>query len=247
MRERHAKTVREMCRMEQKTFVQMFQKMKALESQSAKRFRFEWQDCWPCLADDTAQTSFDSHYIYHTAWAARILARTKPPMHIDLSSSLYFSAIVSAFVPIQFYDYRLAPIELSGLSSNRADLLNLPFENDSIPSLSCMHVVEHIGLGRYGDPLNYNGDLLACAELSRVVLKGGSLLFVVPIGFPRICYNAHRIYSLSQIKEMFAAFSIKEFALIPDNFLQGIIANPPEDFVNRQKYGCGCFWLEKQG
>ncbi|NDC42314.1 MAG: DUF268 domain-containing protein, partial [Chitinophagia bacterium] len=56
----------------------------------------------------------------------------------------------------------------------------LPFESDSIPSLSCMHTIEHVGLGRYGDQLDPQGDLKAIAELKRVVQPGGDLLFVTP-------------------------------------------------------------------
>ena len=63
-----------------------------------------------------------------------------------------FRRIGSAFVPIEHYDYRPPDIRLDNLESGFADLLNLPFSDRSIASLSCMHVVEHVGLGRYGEP-----------------------------------------------------------------------------------------------
>jgi hypothetical protein len=129
------------------------------------------------LQDATVQTEFDRHYVYHPAWAARIIKRIKPAVHVDISSSLHFCSVLSAFVPVKFYDYRPAKLELSGLTSEHADLVQLPFESNSIASLSCMHTVEHIGLGRYGDPLDYDGDLKAIAELSRVLAVGGNLLF----------------------------------------------------------------------
>ena len=61
-----------------------------------------WTDRYPCLSDRTSKTGFDRHYTYHTAWAARILAETKPETHTDISSSLFFVGIASAFVPIRF-------------------------------------------------------------------------------------------------------------------------------------------------
>lgn len=231
--------------MNKNIFSEMFQQLKWLESHTVPRFKLEWQECWPCLEDDTAQTTFDAHYIYHTAWAARALAAMKPNVHFDISSSLYFVSLVSAFVPIKFFDYRPAPLLLSGLTSEHVDILKLPFADQSIPSLSCMHVIEHIGLGRYGDPLNYNADLQAIAELKRVISKGGSLLFVVPIGQPRICFNAHRIYGFEQIEQYFSDFKLEQFALLPDDPRQGLIYHPPLHFINQQKYGCGCFWLTK--
>ena len=53
---------------------------------------------------------------------------------------------------------------------------------------------EHDGLGRYGDPLNPNGDLRAMAEMKKIVKKDGILFLAVPIGLDKIVWNAHRIY-----------------------------------------------------
>lgn len=210
------------------------------------RFTILWKDRQPCLNDKTLVTSFDRHYIYHTAWAARILAKTKPKLHIDISSSLYFSSIISAFTPVKFYDYRPADLNLSNLLSRKADLISLPFKDNSISSLSCMHTVEHVGLGRYGDPLDPEGDLKAISELKRVLAPGGSLLFVIPIGKPKIVFNAHRIYSYNQIIEYFSDLKLKEFALIPDDPKDGgLIVNPSNKLLNKQSYGCGCFWFKK--
>ena len=109
-----------------------------------------------------------------------------------------------------------------------------------------MHVIEHIGLGRYGDPLDPNGDLKAIAQLIRVLSIGGSLLFVVPIGKPKIMFNAHRIYSYKQVLEYFSDLKLEEFALIPDNQKDvGLLYNPSEEIVDSQNYGCGCFWFKK--
>lgn len=210
------------------------------------RFLLSWSDRNPCLNDKTAGTSFDRHYVYHTAWAARIIAETKPSLHIDVSSSLYFSAIVSAFCPVKFYDYRPADLHLSALESHAANLSKLPFRDGSIDSLSCMHVVEHVGLGRYGDMLDPDGDLRAIAELKRVLAPGGNFLFVVPIGRPRIAFNAHRIYAYEQVKECFSDLKMHQFALIPDSPEQGgLVYQATKEMADRQIYGCGCFWFKK--
>jgi Caenorhabditis protein of unknown function, DUF268. len=109
-----------------------------------------------------------------------------------------------------------------------------------------MHVIEHIGLGRYGDPLDPDGDLKAISELQRVLAPEGDLLFVVPIGKPMIVFNAHRIYSYEQIAEYFSGFELKEFALIPDNPSEGgLIHDATKEQADSQTYGCGCFWFKK--
>ncbi len=211
------------------------------------RFALDWQERLPCLNDKTVTTAFDRHYVYHLAWAARILSQTRPESHVDISSSLFFSATVSAFLPVRFYDYRPAPLGLDGLSCDAADLLGLPFDDESVSSISCMHVVEHVGLGRYGDPLDPDGDLKAIAELKRVLAPGGDLLYVVPTGGTAlIMFNAHRIYTYEQTLEYFEGLELREFALIPEDPEDGgLVRGASKELADRQKYGCGCFWFRK--
>jgi SAM-dependent methyltransferase len=227
-------------------FTGSYLSFKAASIKSSARFLLRWRDRFPCLDDASVVTPFDAHYVYHTAWAARVLAAMKPSGHVDISSSLYFNTLVSAFIPVRFFDYRPAKVALPGLSSAAADLMKLPFTDNSIKSLSCMHVVEHIGLGRYGDALDPEGDVKAARELARVLAPGGTLLFVVPVGRPRICFNAHRIYSYAQVKSLFPGLIVREFALIPDNGReQGLVMNAPESLADEQVYACGCFRFEK--
>lgn len=212
-----------------------------------RRFKVSLLDVLPCLFENIPYTRFDTHYVYHTSWAARKVKEIDAKEHVDISSSLYFSGIVSAFKPVRFYDFRPAKLNLSNLVSEPANLLSLPFENDSVDSLSCMHTVEHVGLGRYGDEIDPDGDLTAVKELSRVVSVGGSLLFVVPIGKPRIQFNAHRVYSYEMVVRMFPNLIIKEFSLIPDNALEaGMIYNATKEMADDQIYGCGCFLFVKK-
>lgn len=208
-----------------------------------KRFSIKISDFNPQIKDKTIKTNFDAHYVYHTSWAARKVKEINPQKHIDISSSLYFSGITSAFIPIDFYDYRPADLKLSELTSRSADLTKLDFADNSINSLSCMHTAEHIGLGRYGDKIDPNGDLKAIKELKRVLAKNGSLLFVIPVGKAKIEFNAHRIYSYEQISEYFKDLTLKEFSLITDkgNFIE----NAKPELVKEQDYGCGCFWFVK--
>jgi len=221
--------------------------LKTQEVGSNARFQFEKEDIYPILDEKTAQTDFDRHYIYHTAWASRIINEYQPKLHIDISSALYFSTLLSATVPVQFYDYRPPNLQLPNLSCKKGDLTQLPFESDSIASLSCMHVVEHVGLGRYGDPIDYDGDIKAANELSRVLAKRGNLLFVVPIGgIAKICFNAHRIYTYKSILSMFD-LKLVEFALIPAKPENGhLVRNATEEQANKESYGCGCFWFTKE-
>lgn len=222
-----------------------FDAFAAQTASTGERLSVNWADRYPCLDDRTSTTPFDRHYVYHPAWAARILARTRPDKHVDISSTIAFCSILSAFVPTEFYDFRPADLSLDGLYCGAADLTRLPFESDSVRSLSCMHVLEHIGLGRYGDPLNVDGDLKAIAELVRVVAPGGDLLVATPVGKPRVQFNAHRVYDHEDFARAFHPLELVEFTLIEEAGSGGLIVSPSSEHVRSQSYACGCFWLRK--
>ena len=230
-----------------KKFISDYNQFKNEEKKTLARFLIEDKDFFPCLDDATVNTGFDRHYVYHVAWAIRTVLKVNPTCHIDISSSLHFCSALSAVIPVDFYDYRPAQLELSGLKTAACDLNKLDFKSNSVESISCLHTIEHIGLGRYGDTIDYDGDLKAIAELKRVVKPGGSLLFVTPIGKARITYNAHRIYSYEQICSYFEGFTLSEFSLVPDKEEDGgLIINATKELSDAQAYGCGCFWFVKK-
>ncbi len=227
------------------SFIKDYHYFKSL--QKTARFIMRWRDRYPCLDEGSGTADFDKHYIYHTAWAARILRKINPASHIDISSYIYFSTIMSAFMPVKYYEYRPRNIKLSGFTSHYADLLSLPFKDESIKSISCMHVVEHIGLGRYGEAMDPDADIKAIKELKRVLALGGELLFVVPLGEARIMFNAHRIYSYEHIMEYFKELELREFSLIPDDMAhEDFIKDASPELVKGQRYACGCFWFRKK-
>lgn len=207
------------------------------------RFTVDEKDFLRCLDDNTEYTGFDAHYIYHPAWAARVVKKISPKFHIDISSTLHFCSILSAFIDVKFYDYRPAILNLDNLKSERIDLTNIFFEDNSQYCVSCMHTIEHIGLGRYGNPIDPNADIKAINELKRIIKPDGHLLIVVPIGKPKIMFNAHRIYSYEMIINLMNGFNLKEFSMVYDNQDFKTNANPKD--VENQNYGCGCFWFIK--
>jgi SAM-dependent methyltransferase len=91
---------------------------------------------------------------------------------------------------VAFLDVRPLDADIEDLEPIAGSVLELPFADRSLPSVSCLHVAEHIGLGRYGDPLDPAGTRKAIAELQRVTAPGGQLLFSLPVGRQRLCFNA---------------------------------------------------------
>ena len=219
-----------------------------LEASSSLRPEFEGRYFrWAILNEDTDTTNFDTHYLYHVAWAIRKVAAAKPLKHIDFSSSVNFCTTVSAICETEFYDFRPAPIILEGLACLKADLTQLDMADDTLDSVSCMHVVEHVGLARYGDTLDACGDLQAIKELKRIIRPGGALYFVVPTGIPGIYFNAHRVYAAQSILGYFEdQFDLEEFYFIPGPIELAPMLNPDLAETRKYDYGCGCYLFRKR-
>jgi hypothetical protein len=200
-------------------------------------------DSFPCLTDWLPSTPFDPHYFYQGAWIARKLAKHSPQYHVDIGSSVLTISVVSGFVKTIFLDYRPLRATLSSLTSIAGSILQLPFRSEAINSLSCMHVLEHIGLGRYGDPIDPDGSRKAAAELARTVAKGGVLYLSVPIGRPRVCFNAHRVFSPDEIPAMFSSLTLVEFSWIDD--AGGLHQSDDLGSAVGQEYACGLYQFEK--
>lgn len=197
-----------------------------------------WVDGHPCLLDRTPSTGFDPHYLHQARWALQRLHASAPPTHVDVGSDLMFAAMAAVITPVTTVDIRPAPPAI-GARPVRASLLELPFASASIPSLSCLHVLEHVGLGRYGDPLDTAGSDRAAAELDRVLAPGGQLLLSLPIGRPRVCFNAHRVHAPGRPLEWFGELELTGFAAVDDDGRFLPRSTPAE--LDGADYACGFY------
>ena len=192
---------------------------------------------------DAASHTFDKHYVYMDRWAFKKLLENRPTEHIDVGSSIRFLSMASAIVKLKFVDIRPIKIDFSNFECIEGSILKMPFPDSSITSISCLHVAEHIGLGRYGDPLDPLGTEKACAELSRILAVGGRLYFALPIGKSAVYFNAHRVHDPQTILKYFAALKLVSFSAIGDDghFIENA------NILNYQtaNYACGCFEFTK--
>ena len=200
-------------------------------------------DARPCLFDCSTATPFDAHYFYQDTWAFKKIHTSGASSHVDVGSRAIFVGMLSAITKATFVDIRPLVVNLDNLDSTAGSLLALPFEDNKVLSLSCLHVAEHIGLGRYADPLEPQGTKKATRELARVLAPGGNLYFSVPVGKPRVCYNAHRIHSPQLILDYLHDLELVQFSGIDDagRFRQGIA---PIDLADAN-YACGLFHFAK--
>lgn len=205
--------------------------------------RTKLSDAWPNIHDKTSTTPFLRHYFYQDVWAARNIAQTGVESHVDVASRIDFVGFLTSITHVTFIDIRPLEADLPNFTSRAGSILAMPFADGEIASLSCLHVVEHIGLGRYGDTLDPQGTRKACKELARVLAPGGRLYFSTPIGAPRLCFNAHRIHSADMILEYFSDLTLVRLDGIDD-------ANRYHDNIDRSlldgaNYACGLFIFTK--
>ena len=214
-----------------------------LYSHKAGYGSIRFRNSYPCLADWTPRTPVDPHYFYQACWAARKIHLYRPSIHVDVGSSVTIVGIVSAVIPTVFIDIRPLEAEVDGLECISGNILALPLKTGNIDSLSCLHVLEHIGLGRYGDKIDPEGHVKAAKELFRVLASGGHLLLSVPVGRERVQFNAHRVFSPRTIVSLFHPLVLEDFSFVDDDnkYFYGV---NPED-AKACEYGCGMFCFRK--
>ena len=201
------------------------------------------RDSHPCLTDWVGRTSFDHHYFHQGAWLARRLSNRPPWYHVDIGSSVMTLATVSAYVPTLAVEYRPFISGLNGLDVIAGDATRLPFADASLSSISSLHVVEHIGLGRYGDALDPDGWSKALREMARILAPGGVVFLSVPVGRERVCFNAHRVFSPRTLLRHLSELELVEFSYVDDS--GRMHENVSAGAAEYCEYGCGLYMLAR--
>lgn len=217
-------------------------------ARDARAFRahepFRWRDLYPCMLEWNSYAGDASgHYFHQDLWMARQIFATGAKSHVDIGSRVDgFVAHVASFASVTYVDVRPLP-QVPGISSQVGTITALPYPDHSIESLSCLHVIEHIGLGRYGDPIDHRGHERALAELRRVVAPGGHLYLSAPLGIPRTYFNSHRVFSPAWFRAAVAGFEIVAMAAVND---RGELVSPAniDDFAG-STYACALLHVRR--
>jgi hypothetical protein len=198
-----------------------------------------WADTQLELRDRLTTSPFDRHYFYQDAWAARRVADAAPDSHVDVGSRVDLVGFMTSLCEVTFVDIRPLQADLDRLTCVAGTVLDLPFGDRSVQSISCLHVIEHIGLGRYGDPLDPEGTAKAVRELGRVVAPGGQLLLSTPVGAPRTVWNSHRVSDPVALAGALPELELAEFAGVDDD--GGFRRHRDPSELAGQTYACGMY------
>ncbi len=208
---------------------------------------------YPQLTDrfDTAG-SFPLHYFYQDLYVAQRVFNNSSLKHVDIGSRIDgFVTHVASFREIEVIDIREIKGNIPNVSFLRADLMSNVFNlRDYCDSVSCLHTMEHFGLGRYGDSVDVNGHLKGLKNITNMLKKNGRLYLSTVIGPQRIEFDAHRVFSVKYLIDLIENdFTIENFSYIDDKNKLHVSAELSEKNIQNNflcSYGCGIFELIKK-
>lgn len=208
---------------------------------------------YPCPADryESAGTA-SGHYFHQDLFVARKIFERNPVKHVDIGSRVDgFVAHVAVFRKIEVLDIRPLESKVENICFHEFDLLNPEGKYSAYSdSLSCLHTLEHLGLGRYGDPVMADGYVKGFNTLWSILKPGGILYLSVPIGKQRIEFNAHRVFAIRTILELAEEkFDLIDFSYVDDEGSLHEHVQLTEDGIERSLgcwYGCGIFEFRKK-
>ena len=178
------------------------------------------EEGFPILTDyeDSAGVA-RGHYFHQDLLVAQKIYLNKPVRHVDIGSRVDgFVAHVASFREIELFDIRPLKAQLPNVTFRVQDLLELPEEmHEYSDSVSCLHALEHFGLGRYGDPIDPQGHVRGFDNLLKLTRRDGKLYVSVPVGRKRTVFNAHRIFSPLELVALSAGkASLETYSYVDD-------------------------------
>jgi hypothetical protein len=153
---------------------------------------------------------------------------------------------------VEVYDIRPLDAAIPNVQFHRWDLTAAASggPGEKADSVSCLHTLEHVGLGRYGDPVDARAWRRGLARLAEIVLPGGRLWLSVPVGRRRVEFNAHRVFDPREIRAFAEGIglSLEEFSVVYGHGGQRFITTRDEwDAVAAESYAVGIFLFRRPG
>lgn len=162
---------------------------------------------FPSLSDfNTSSGNSESDYFVQDTLVSSLIYKSKPEMHLDVGSRIDgFISIISLFMKVKIIDIRPLEINNKNISFIKFDFTKkLPQHLiEKFESVSCLHTLEHIGLGRYKDQIDPNGYKLFLNNLFFCLKKGGKIYLSTIVGEEKVIFNTHRIFDLKKLVKLF--------------------------------------------
>lgn len=151
---------------------------------------------YPILLDRDEPSATLGEYFWQDLFVAKEIIKHDPDRHIDVGSRVDgFIGHLACVRRVEVFDIRPLSVTIPGVDFIQWDMTNPnPAYVGVADCVSCLHTLEHIGLGRYGDTIDPDGWRLALSALGQLLKPGGRLWVSVPVGHQRVEFNAHRVF-----------------------------------------------------
>lgn len=162
----------------------------------------KWKlNIYPIFGDRNSSSAMLGEYFWQDLFVATKIIEENPRRHIDVGSRIDgFVAHLACVRKVEVFDIRPLEYQISNVKFVQWDLTGLSTDRVGISDcVSCLHTLEHIGLGRYGDNLDPDGWVKGIVSLTSLVALGGKLWISVPVGRQRVEFDAHRVFHPSTI------------------------------------------------
>ena len=194
--------------------------LRELKKQLQNNPDFKIEILYPVLRE-RFETNGDlkNHYFHEDLLVARRVFENRPFKHVDVGSRVDgFVAHIASFREIEVFDIRPQTAMVKNMRFVITNFMNVPLSlHDYTDSLSSLNVIEHFGLGRYGDPIDVNGHLKGLENMHKVLKSGGKFYLSTPIGPQRIEFNAHRVFSMEYLLKIFKPnYTVDFFSYVDD-------------------------------
>ncbi len=182
----------------------------------------KWRDVsmLPTLNDyDDLAGSASGHYFWQDLITAQWIFVAKPHHHLDIASRIDgFVAHVATFMPVDVLDIRELSSDIPNVTFRQANLQDPSSLNETkFESVSCLHAIEHFGLGRYGDKIEVDGHVSGLLNIANLVAQGGRLYLSYPTGTFKTEFNAQRILPPTWATDLLQNFELIRSVVIPWN------------------------------
>jgi len=226
--------------------------LKKIKKQKGNDQTFSFGKTFMILDEKNKESgNMKGHYFHQDLHVAKLVFKAQPKKHVDIGSRIDgFVAHVASFREIEIIDIRKQKNNVENITTTQLDLMQLPQDKiNYCDSISSLHAIEHFGLGRYGDPIDYYGHIKAINNITKILQKGGRFYFSVPIGTQRIEFNAQRIFSLDYlIEQLLKDYKVQSFSYVDDmgDFHKNVELTKKAILTNFNcNFGCGIFELIK--
>ena len=193
-----------------------------------------------------------SEYFIQDLFVAQLLYKLKASRILDVGSRVDgFVSNVASYSNVDICDIRPLKTSFKNIKFIKIDICQPVIKQNLLKKykyVTCLHALEHFGLGRYGDNLSPDSYKNAVLNLSNLMSNDGLLFLSVPVGKSRVEFNSHRVFDAKSLLEVCIAYNLKLyrfFTIFNTKLVEHNVKDINYRKIIRDNYALGIFIFKK--